>query len=176
LEDCSTQTSPERSLSRSVAKTAVFVEPSARLALLGNQPFPVPSEGHRRVGGDGALAGAIEIPQRANGRQGRVVRARRLEFQCLDQLGREFAQRQVTVRDTLQRIFAGEIGEFPHLALNAKQFGPANSFIDGGEGIPLAVLGCAERFDRVIKWAHEAGNIPRPGDIAPFAGLSGARK
>jgi hypothetical protein len=35
-------------------------------------------------------------------------------------------------------LFAGEIGEFPHLALNAKQLGPANGFIDDGEGIPLA--------------------------------------
>jgi hypothetical protein len=27
-----------------------------------------------------------------------------------------------------------------------------------------------------MEQAHEAGHIPRPGDIAPFAGLSGARK
>jgi hypothetical protein len=153
-----------------------FVEPSVRLALLGNQPFPVLSQRHRRVGGDGALAGAIEIPQQANCREGRIVRARRLELQRLDQFGREFAQRQVAVRGTLQRIFAAEIGEFPRLALNAKQLGPANGFIDDGEGIPLAVPGRAERFDRVIEQAHQAADISGPGDIAPLVGLSGARK
>ena len=70
----------------------------------------------------------------------------------------------------------GETDEFPHLALNAKQPGPANGFIDDGEGIPLTVPGRAERFDRVMEQVHEAGDTPGSGDIAPFAGLSGARK
>src|SRR5712671_3673393 len=42
-----------------------------------------------------------------------------------------------------------------------------------------AVLKIRPRSDairRSTEQAHEAGDIPRPGDIAPFAGLSGARK
>ena len=76
--------------------------------------------------------------------------ARGLEFQPLDQLRGEFAQREIAVRGTLQRIFAGEIGQFSHLALNAEQPGPADGFVDDREGIPFAVLRRAERFDCVI--------------------------
>ncbi|HEY2757256.1 MAG TPA: hypothetical protein VGJ01_16135, partial [Pseudolabrys sp.] len=70
---------------------------------------------------------------------------------------REFAQCQVAVRGTLQRIFAGEIGEFPHLALNASQLGPANGFIDDGEGLS-ANFGVSDRRFRFKPAGGFGGN------------------
>jgi hypothetical protein len=54
------------------------------------------------------------------------VSARRLEFQRFEQRRRKFAQRQVAIRGVLQGIFAGEIGQFSNLSLDAQQLGPAD--------------------------------------------------
>jgi hypothetical protein len=63
-----------------------------------------------------------------------------------------------------------------NLSLDAQQLGPADGFVDDSERIALAALCCGERFDRVIEQKHQAADIPRPGDITPFAGLPGARE
>ena len=157
-------------------KNGGFIEPPVWSILLGNQLFPVLPERHWRVGGDIALAGLVEVSQQADCCKRWIVSARRLEFQRLDKAGRKFAQRQVAVRSALQRIFAREIGQFFHLALHAQQSRPTDGFINDREGVALAVQGRVERFDRVMKQAHQAGDVFCPGDIPPFASFSGAGK
>ena len=135
-------------------KDGSFVEPPVWPAGLGNQPLPFLSERHRRVGRDVTLAGMVEITQQANCGERRVVRARRGEFQGVKEVGSEFAQRPVAVRGTLQRVFAGEIGEFFDFALSSQQSRPADSFVDDREGVALAALGCGEGFDGVMEQPH----------------------
>jgi hypothetical protein len=153
-----------------------FVEPPVWPARLGNQPLPLLSERHRCVGRDVALAGPVEIAQQANSGERWVMRARRRELKGVEEVGSEFAQRPVAVSGTLQRVFAGEIGEFSDFALSSQQPRPANGFVDDREGVALAALGCGKGFDRVMEQPHQAADIPCSGDIAALARLAGARE
>ena len=104
------------------------------------------------------------------------MRARRGEFQGVKKVRNEFAQRPVAVRGTLQQVFAGEIGKFSDFGLSNQQPRPTDGFVDDREGVTLAALSCGEGYDRVMEQAHQAADIPRSGDIAPFAPLASARE
>ena len=131
-------------------KHGSFVEPPVSPAGLGNQPLPFLSERHRRVGGTSRLPAWLRSRSRRIAESVGSLRARRLEFQCLKELGSEFAQRPVAVGGTVQRVFVGEIGEFSDFALSAKQLRPADGFVDDGEGVAFAVLGVASAS--IVSW------------------------
>ena len=92
----------------------------------------------------GASAGTSRLPERLRSgsslkrRQHRVVAAGCLEFQRLDQVGRELTQCHVAIGGAQQRVFIGEIGELASLRPNTKQLRPADGLVNNVEGVAFA--------------------------------------
>ena len=88
-----------------------LIKPPVRPAFRGHQPLPFLAEWHRAHPPAHRATGFVEVTQQFERGQHRVVGSRGLEFQRLNQLGRELAQCHVAVGSTEQRIFLDQIGE-----------------------------------------------------------------
>ena len=146
-------------------------------------PSSVTSRFHSLRNGMGASAGTSRLPERLRSCSSLIadsvgsLAARRLEFQRLEQLGRELAQRPVAVGGAdaadLPRQDRRALRTSPRTRSSLAQPTVSSTTAKPSRSLLWAV---AERFDRAVEQAHQAADIPRAGDVAPFLGLPRPRE